>query len=812
MGLATRVSRTALFAYIAVLRITEVHASNYDDVLHQLLDAGLVIPSREGLRIGTHRPVRVYVVDDAREKRGWYLLKEWSPSVDRLLIVGSYGVWRADDQGTRKIELPKEDGGTSLTPDQRAALKRVWAEAARAAEIQRTAEAAAAALRAQKAWMRYGTDGESPYLTAKQVRPFDTRFTEKGSVVVPMTDTAGRIHGLQFLRSHSQAEEARRPRKEFWPRGIAKKGHFHLLGHQPDWVILIAEGYATAASAHLATQLPVACAFDAGNLLAAAEAIRKRWKRVRILILADDDCWTLGNPGITAASAAAMAVGGEWVRPVFADEEGRQEKHAAGGHKLTDFNDLHLAETLLTVGAQLTSRLTELGWKAPPTRGLSSSTGKGAEQLKPIQFLDDLLRRFAMIHGSNGSVFDRQEHMLITLADVRNVCVRGDLFRAWMEHPDRAIVRQEEVGFDPAETDSVITCNLWAGWPTQPKSGCCERLLDMLGHMCSGERNVAQLYLWVLRWLAYPLQHPGAKLKTCVVVHGPQGTGKNLFFEAVMEIYGRYGRILDQDALTDKHNDWASRRLFLIADEVVAQAHRYEIKNKLKTLITGTSIRINPKHVASYDEANHANMTFLSNEGMPVVVEEDDRRHCVIWTLPKKEKAYYDAVLAEIAEGGVAALHHFLLHLDLGDFSPGAMPPDTEAKRELIGLGQDPAVDFYDALLYNDLLPLKAMPGLTTDWFLVYQRWCTKQGVKSSSLKRFVNAILRKRDECTRRKGYLKDGRITHPQSVLMFSCKPPDCQVESTWLGEQISAMRNRMQDYLGGNSSQSGAFGDPL
>jgi hypothetical protein len=86
----------------------------------------------------------------------------------------------------------------------------------------------------------------------------------------------------------------------------------------------------------------------------------------------------------------------------------------------------------------------------------------------------------------------------------------------------------------------------------------------------------------VLKWIAYPIQHPGAKMKTTLVVHGPQGTGKNLFFEALMSIYGEYGDVLDQSALEDKFNDWASRKLFMIADEVVARSDVYHIKNKLK--------------------------------------------------------------------------------------------------------------------------------------------------------------------------------------------------------------------------------------
>ena len=48
--------------------------------------------------------------------------------------------------------------------------------------------------------------------------------------------------------------------------------------------------------------------------------------------------------------------------------------------------------------------------------------------------------------------------------------------------------------------------------------------------------------------------------------------------------------------------------------------------------VMGEQIRINPKNMAAYWEANHVNMVFLSNEAMPVVLEDDDRRHAVIWT------------------------------------------------------------------------------------------------------------------------------------------------------------------------------------
>ena len=782
-------------------------ASNYDDVLDQLLAHGLIIPAGEGLRIGTAKPVRVRVEGGDREKRGWYLLREWSPSPDRLLIVGSYGVWRGADKGSQKIALPKDDKGR-MTPEQREAMRRMWAEAARAAELERAREAEAAARTALRAWARLSPEGESPYLAAKGIRPDPgMKFTPNGSAVIPLVDTAGKIHGLQFLRTQAQAEKARRPAKEFWPPGLAKKGHYHRIGHEPHWIVLIAEGYATAASLHAATGYPVVVAFDAGNLAPVAEAIHRRWKLAKILVCADDDAWTDGNPGVSSAAAAALAVGGEWIKPVFADEAARQAAREANGRKLTDFNDLHCTESLAAVSAQVAAHLRTVGWAPPQLRAVPSSAsgGRGAA-LKPLQRLDELLDRFATIYGGKEGVFDSSDHSLVTETDVRNLCARAELFRAWKDHSDRRIVRLDEVGFDPASTDRNITCNLWGGWPTEPKSGDCKLLLETLAHMCSGERNSAALYEWVLRWLAYPIQHPGAKMKSTIVVHGPQGTGKNLFFESVMDIYGRYGRILDQDALVDKHNDWASRKLFLIADEVVAQAHRFEVKNKLKTLITGNWIRINPKHIAAYDEANHVNLVFLSNETMPVVLEEDDRRHCVIWTPEKKPPEFYKALLAEIENGGVAALHDYLLHIDLADFSPGTMPPDTEAKRDLIELAQDSPVDFVDAVDYGDLQPLRGMPGLTLDWYRVYCHWCGKTGVKPAGLKRFVNTLERRRKMRTQRKGYVDGASITSPKSMLLWGCRAPEGVAESTWLGEQIIAMRNRADDYTATSSGYAG------
>ncbi|MEA3278873.1 MAG: hypothetical protein U9Q81_26985, partial [Pseudomonadota bacterium] len=72
----------------------------------------------------------------------------------------------------------------------------------------------------------------------------------------------------------------------------------------------------------------------------------------------------------------------------------------------------------------------------------------------------------------------------------------------------------------------ATTVNLFRGWPVVPREGRCERLLELLYYLCGESDNV---FDWVLRWTAYPLQHPGAKMRTAILMHGPEGTGKNTF-------------------------------------------------------------------------------------------------------------------------------------------------------------------------------------------------------------------------------------------------------------------------------------------
>lgn len=773
-------------------------AANYDDVLAQLTCAGLIV---DRLEVGKLKRCKV---EGDSERRGWYLLHDWKREDGTELLVGSYGIWRGADNNAQKIELR----GIEVSKEQAAALKAKMAEDRKKAAAYEKAVQAKAAGRAEKVWRMCEVSGESDYLSRKGVPiPYGVRFSPTGAVVVPMMDTVGRVHGLQFILNAKNPENKKRigktgRDKEFWPAGLAKKGHFHLIG-MPTTVCLVAEGYATGASLHLATGLPVAIAFDAGNLQPVSEGLKKRYRDVNFLICADDDAFTSGNPGVTAASNAALAVSGAWIAPRFSDEQDRQLKYAESGAKISDFNDLHAIEGLHTVRLQVEAKLRELGWiVAAAVPRLADTGGEGKKTLAPIQSYEELLNRYSLIYGGGGTVFDHVERQIVSLSDMRDACTSKEISRRWQESVDRDIVRGDEVGFDPTEKDLTIKCNLWGGWPTMPAAGCCDELLDLLRYLCSEEESPGAVWEWVLKWLAFPIQNPGAKMKTALVFHGPQGAGKNMFFEAVASIYGRYGLVVDQDAVEDKFNSIFSAKLFLIADEVVARQELYHTKNKLKGFITGDTIRINPKNLAARTEKNQLNVVFLSNESQPLVLEEGDRRYAVIWVPEKLPPDCYSKIKREIDSGGVAALHDFLLNLPLGDFAPHTLPPMTKAKRELIDMSMNSTERFWNAFSSGHIDGITPRPIRSEDFGELYRAWCGRSGIKNPAPNHILTGTIGKRRDAHKAQGRFYDAGGKTRMATFIFPLdqrEPPAGKSQPAWLSDAIELTRKEISDYKG-------------
>ena len=227
--------------------------------------------------------------------------------------AGAFGCWRA---GLTSTWCGK--AMDTLTEAERSAHR----ERIRAMQRQRDAEEKqrqqCEAEKAGARWLAADTRCLHPYLTRKAVHAHGIR-QDGDFLLIPLRDTAGVLHSLQAITLDGD--------KRYRGR---KKGCYHAIG-RPYGVLVIAEGYATAASIHEATDHAVAVAFDSGNLLPVAAALRAKYPGLVLVLAADDDHRTEGNPGMAAATNAAMAVGGFVVKPLFP---------AGRPPKASDFNDL----------------------------------------------------------------------------------------------------------------------------------------------------------------------------------------------------------------------------------------------------------------------------------------------------------------------------------------------------------------------------------------------------------------------------------------------------------------------------------------
>jgi len=735
-------------------------AVNSDHVRQQLVGLGLIL-DRE--LVADNRIQRWRVDGEDHERRGWSRLREWSSSKGDTYIVGAYGVWHGTDDGYTKVEMPSKDSALVLTAEDRQAMAEAAKAARKSMDEKRKAEAKRAGQWAASVWHLGEPCIDHEYLTRKGIRSHGARLLKSidgvhldgldetnqwrlsqavGGLMVGMHDAHGNIVGIQFIYAKDHPRRAKVD-KEFWPTGMAMGGSFGALGGLPrNGIVLLAEGFATAASLHEATGQPAVYAFSANNLTKAAKDIRKAAKQVKILVCADDDYLTQGNPGVTAATGlTAVLEDTAWIKPDFTDPDGNDLR---AGKKLTDFNDLaQLTGTPLSLASQINAKLDALQWRDPAALAAGAVNGGGggaqgesdrpsARSWMPI---DELVARFAPIDDGTGKyVWDHWTRKIASREQMVTLLPAGLRQDDIKRHPvwqTRGAYYLDEIGFDPTEKDPRVKLNTWRGWPREPQKGTCDLILETIFYLCGDEENKVEVFNWFLFWMAYPLQNPGAKLGSAVIMHGPQGTGKTTIGKLLAWIYGDYSVTLNQRGVEDRFNsDWADSKLFILAEEIVTRQEMWHIKNELKDLVTGEDIRINPKNLAAYHQKNQLQIMYLSNENQPLPLDNDDRRHLVIYNPPAQPESYYQELREEIANGGAAAFYYHLKNLDLGDFYPNKRPPMTRAKKTLIDLSKGSELRFIDAWIEGDT-DYPVCPCLSSDLYEAYRRWCAKQGERN---------------------------------------------------------------------------------
>jgi putative DNA primase/helicase len=245
---------------------------------------------------------------------GWYVLHMSGSS-----SYGAYGSWRGPTHGWRS------DCTSCITFDQRTSQELESARArARAAssEDQRLRQHEAALKAAVTVSAAFRAEPDHPYLVRKRINPYGA--LQRADILLLPIKVAGGLTSLQSIDASGT--------KRFLPGGRISGGYHLIRGDTISDEVVICEGFATGSSLFEHTGATTFCALNAGNLAAVARFVRATLPDADIVICADNDAWTPGNPGVYSATTAADLVSGRVLVPDFSCYD--------QSSKPTDWNDL----------------------------------------------------------------------------------------------------------------------------------------------------------------------------------------------------------------------------------------------------------------------------------------------------------------------------------------------------------------------------------------------------------------------------------------------------------------------------------------
>lgn len=333
-------------------------------------------------RIEPGRIVRFSTNGRRGDDAGWAL----------LFLDGEGGV--VGDFRSGEQHVWQAEAGTDPSPEDTFKRQQRIEEAQRAADAARKQGYEEAAKRASEIWATCTTaPADHPYLVKKNVGVHGARIYRgdlviggmkcDGALVIAARNTSGALHSLQFITTED---------KRYLPRGEIE-AHCFFMGLQsgkPTAKLCVVEGFATGASVNESTGYTTVVAFDAGNLMPVAKALREKYQQQDIIICADNDVGVksgkVDNPGVHYARAAAEAISARIAVPEL-----------TSGAKC-DFNDLAVqsGNDVVRMAVDPTQSQTGLIVRVDDTAFLRHMVEKEGRSLqKPSAYRDEVRARLA---------------------------------------------------------------------------------------------------------------------------------------------------------------------------------------------------------------------------------------------------------------------------------------------------------------------------------------------------------------------------------------------------------------------------------
>lgn len=274
----------------------------------------------------------------------------------------------------------------------------------------------------------------------------------------------------------------------------------------------------------------------------------------------------------------------------------------------------------------------------------------------------------------------------------------------WLKWPNRKFY--ENIGLEPG-ADTILPgniLNLWRGLAVEPQPGSWNHMREHITDILAGGDTESAAY--ILKFAAWCLQNPGDRAEVALVFRGEKGSGKGTFARALKDIFGQHGlHIFSSKHLTGNFNAHLRTCLLLFSDEAFWAGDK-QGESTLKGIITEPTMMIEQKGVDAAQWKNRLKVIMAANNDWVVPAGPMERRYAVFEVSDKKvdNRPYFEAINRELAAGGLAAMTHDLLQLDLAGWHPRT-GIKTKALLEQKRQSMQPLEEWFCSILEEGVIP-----------------------------------------------------------------------------------------------------------
>jgi Family of unknown function (DUF5906) len=283
----------------------------------------------------------------------------------------------------------------------------------------------------------------------------------------------------------------------------------------------------------------------------------------------------------------------------------------------------------------------------------------------------------------------------------------------WLDHPMRRQYRG--VTFMPGGQETEHGClNLWQGWGVKDQPGDWSLIRQHIKEVIAGGNEVFGEY--VVRWIAWSIQHPDRQAEAALVLIGLKGTGKGTLVRVLERVFGAHAfQVNSREEVVGKFNGHLQDCVLFVADEAYWGGD-VKCVGRLQGMITEPKLSIERKGMDLIEVPNRLHVVMLAEPGWVIPAGRHERRYAAVEVSDchRGDREYFKALHGQIAEGGAEGMFYDLKRMELGGWHPRDIPEEllqSAALQKQKVLTLRPLERWYYGLLQDGELPGRKWPG-----------------------------------------------------------------------------------------------------